>query len=249
MSTLTPQALDTFHERGFVVISGVFTAAEIDEMRAAFDRLAEEAARLPAAGMHRGSQFVITPGDPVRIHRVVWCGAAEPVLSRYGQDPRLVRIAATLLDSPVLEQLINQAHFKLPGDEVAFPWHQDSVHRRHGTPEWVDVNGRGSFVELVTALDPMTPENGPLCFVPGTQRLGHVSAPDGSLPDGIFDPADAVVAELAPGDLVAFGPFVVHGSGPNRGTTPRRTFLNGFALPGANHRVYPGEGAGRTVRV
>jgi len=39
----------------------------------------------------------------------------------------------------------------------------------------------------------------------------------------------------------------VHGSGPNEGTTPRRVLINGYAHPGANHRVYPGEGAGRRL--
>jgi hypothetical protein len=46
-----------------------------------------------------------------------------------------------------------------------------------------------------------------------------------------------------------FGPFTIHRSLPNRSSTPRRIFINGFASPGANSRVYPGEGAGRTVRL
>lgn len=247
---LTSAELEAFHRDGFVVLRGLFSPAEVEEIRDAFERLALEAQRLRAPGLHRGSQFVVEPGDPVRIHRVVWCGAAEPSLLRFGCAPRLLSLATQLLGSPDLEQLINQAHFKLPGDAVGFPWHQDSTHRRYGTPEWTDVDGRGSFVEIATALDPVTADNGPLQFVPGSHRLGHVPVgPDGELPPGTFDPSEAVAPELAPGDAVAFGPFVVHGSEPNRGVRPRRMFLNGFALPGANRRVYPGEGSGRRVRL
>lgn len=245
---LQAPALEAFHRDGFVVVRGLFDGHEVDRMREAFDRLALAAQALPGTGLHRGSHFVVTPGDPVRIHRVAWCGAAEPVLSAFGADPRLLALASRILGSRDLDQLINQAHFKRPGDEVVFPWHQDSVHRRYGTPLWTDIDGRGSFVEIATALDEMGPDNGPLTFIPGSHRLGHLPLDaDGELPARAFDPTTAVVPELEPGDAVAFGPFVIHGSGPNRGRRSRRTFLNGFALPGANHRVYPGEGAGRRV--
>ncbi len=246
---LSDDELRRYRHDGFLVVRGVFAPSEVEGMRAAFDRLAETAATLPGTTLHDGAQFVITPGDPVRIHRVVWCGGAEPVLSDFGRDPRLLRLAGQLLDADEVEQLINQAHFKRPGDEVGFPWHQDSVHRRHGTPEWTDLDGRGSFVELATALDPMGEDNGPLRFVPGSHLRGHLSLPDGSLPADRFDPADAVSPTLEPGDVVAFGPFVIHGSEPNRATRPRRLFLNGFALPGANRRVYPGAEAGRRLPV
>ncbi len=241
----TLRALDTI---GFAVVRGVFRPAEVQQMRAAFDRLHDTARSLSETGMHDGSQFVLEH-DPFRIRRVVWCGAAEPVLSRFGQDPRLLTLASWVLRSRCMHQLINQAHFKLPGDEVGFEWHQDSRHRRHGTAEWTDVDGRGSFVEIVTALDPVRADNGPLLFIPGTAALGHIDPICGTdeLPPGTFDPADAVCADLDPGDVVLFGPYVIHGSEPNRSDRPRRLFLNGFACPGANRRVYPGEGAGREL--
>jgi hypothetical protein len=48
--------------------------------------------------------------------------------------------------------------------------------------------------------------------------------------------------------VLLFGPYTFHRSLPNRSTRPRRVFINGFAHPGANSRVYPGDGAGRTLR-
>jgi ectoine hydroxylase-related dioxygenase (phytanoyl-CoA dioxygenase family) len=66
----------------------------------------------------------------------------------------------------------------------------------------------------------------------------------GKLPQGAVDAARAVEALLDPGDVVLFGPFVIHGSSPNTSDGPRRLFLQGYALPGANHRLYPGCGLG-----
>lgn len=241
---------------GYVVVRGVFSPGEISRMSEAFDRLAETARRLRTTRMVRGSQFVVSApagaeDDEVQIQRVVWCGAAEPILGSLGKDPRLVRLASQLLGGGEFDQLINQAHFKFPGDGVRFDWHQDSRHRRYGTDLWTDVDGRGSFVEIVAALDPMTADNGPIEFIPGSQNLGHIQPLEGTnaLPRGVFDPAEAVTVTLDPGDVVAFGPFVIHGSKPNTSAQPRRSFLNGFSLPGANHRIYPGEGAGRRVRL
>ena len=247
---------EAFIRDGFDVFRNVFTAAEVTLIAEAFDRLERTARRLRSTRMVRGSQFVVSaqPGaadEDVKIQRVVWCGAAEPILSSLGKDPRLVRLAAQLMGGCEFDQLINQAHFKFPGDGVAFDWHQDSRHRRYGTDLWNDVDGRGSFIELVTAIDPMTTSNGPLEFIPGSHTRGHIPPMHGTndLPRDAFNPADAVTVTLEPGDVAAFGAFVIHGSKPNTSDQPRRSLLNGFALPGANHRIYPGEGAGRRVRL
>ena len=55
-------------------------------------------------------------------------------------------------------------------------------------------------------------------------------------------------ATMRAGSVLLFGPYSVHGSQPNTSPRPRRTFINGFAYPGANARIYPGEGAGRLLR-
>jgi ectoine hydroxylase-related dioxygenase (phytanoyl-CoA dioxygenase family) len=251
---LTPAQIEEFFEVGFVLRPDVFDADEVAVMRAAFERLERAAYRLGESGTAGGSQFVVhavKTGDQaprLSIDRIVWCGACEPVLSDFGRDARLLRMAGQLLGSDDMSQLINQAHFKLPHDGVEFPWHQDSTHRRYGGDDWTDVNGRGSFVQTLTAIDEVTEENGPLEFIPGSCRLGHVPPrEDGGLPTDHVDPGHAVSVTMAPGAVVLFGPYVFHRSLPNRSERPRRVFINGFACPGANSRIYPGEGAGRLV--
>jgi hypothetical protein len=243
-----------------IVVKGIFDHAAIRRMSAGFDRLRLKATRLALQGRSgmvesEGAQFVIDrdPASGVRIRRVVWCGAADDVLDRFGEDPRLMEIVGQLLGSSEMDHLIHQAHFKLPDDRVAFPWHQDSAHRRYGTPEWTDVNGRGSFVQALAAIDEMHADNGPVLWIPGSSARGHLTPAPGTreLPIGSVNPSDARPLLLCAGDVAFFGPYTIHGSRPNTSASARRVFVNGFASPGANRRVYPGAeaGAGRRVSV
>jgi ectoine hydroxylase-related dioxygenase (phytanoyl-CoA dioxygenase family) len=230
--------------QGWSIVPGLLGPDDLAAVGRGFDHLWELARGLAESGDIGGARFVLD-AEPFRLHRVVWCGGADERLAALGDDPRFLAIAAAVLGSREVVQILQQAHFKLPGDGVAFPWHQDASNRRYGTPEWTDVNGRGSFVQIAVAVDEMGPDNGGLRVIPGTHRLGHVADPAiGDLPPELVDEARAVDLHLAPGDAVVFGPFLVHGSAPNEGDRPRRLFLQGYASVGANRRVYPGCGVG-----
>jgi ectoine hydroxylase-related dioxygenase (phytanoyl-CoA dioxygenase family) len=252
---LTQSSIDQFYDAGFTVIPDVLDSDDVKIVRQAFDRLQARANELGETGMDQNSQFVLSPpqkaqdGDGVMIHRIVWCGGAEPELERIGRSTAITELAADILGDTEMVQLINQAHFKLPGDGVRFDWHQDCLHRRYGTDEWSDTNGRGSFVEVIVAIDPMTEENGAIEVVPYscTQGALPVDPKTRRLMPGSFNPTDAITVSLAPGSALLIGPYTIHGSGPNESEGPRRAFLNGFASPGANERVYPGCGKGHPL--
>ena len=251
--TLSNAQVKRFFDDGFVVLRELFAPEEVATVRAAFRRLHDTARCLSGSCMHRGSQFVLRDGGEPRrgvaIERVSWCGAAEPILARFGLDRRLLEPVVQLLGTRRMNQLINQAHFKLPGDGVGFPWHQDSTHRRYGS-EWTDVNGRGSYVQTVLAVDDVTADNGPLRLIPGSGRLGHLGLPrGGALPAKIVDEDAAVAPQMKAGSVLLFGPYTIHSSEPNTSPLPRRALLNGYACPGANARVYPGDGAGRLIEL
>lgn len=249
--SLTSRQREAFATDGFLILPSLFSGDELRGIRRAFSRLQALANRLRTTTDFRGSRFVLDPeGDQVKIHRVVWCGGAERLLDQVGADERLLLPVADLLDSDTLVQLINQAHFKLPGDGVAFGWHQDSVHRRYGSPEWSDVNGAGSYVQSALAVDDVTADNGPLKFIPGSGQWGHLApGPDGSLPADVAALGRPVAPEMAAGSVILFGPYTFHSSEPNRSDAPRRVLINGYALPGANRRVYPGCGTGKIRRL
>ncbi len=244
-----------FFDAGFAVLPQAFSSTEVAEVRAAFERLEQRANELDSSRVDDGALFVVDrlgdiAGDSrVRIHRIVWASALEPVLDRIGQDPRLVRTAGRLLRSHEVTQIVSQAHFKLPGDGVEFPWHQDSRHRRCGSTDWRDVNGHGSYVQTVLAIDDVDETNGPLEFLPGSWRLGHVdeAGRGARIARALLSAVRPVAVQMRAGDVLVFGPYALHRSTPNTSSRPRRAFLNGYACPGANLRLYPGRAAGRIL--
>jgi ectoine hydroxylase-related dioxygenase (phytanoyl-CoA dioxygenase family) len=269
----TPEQERTFFEHGFVVVPGMFSARDVQAAREAFERLYDTAQTLRVTGDHAGAHFVLDAppagmaGDVV-VKRVVWAGGAEPVLLRLAEDPRLIELVLALLGTPRCEQLLCQAHFKMPSDGVSFDWHQDIQHRDKGGGTWRDVNGRGSYVQTILLVDDMRADNGPLQFLPddavtldarGRLTSGHddYGAPAATiggltgLPRSAepspWDESRAVTVTGRAGDVLIFGPHAVHGSLPNTSTSPRRVLINGYAAPGANARVYPGVGSCRVL--
>ena len=247
---LPSSLVSAFFDQGYLVLPKTFGEGTVARFRRAFSRLERRAQALVETTLVQNSLFVVKRIEPtrLRIDRIVWCGGVEPLLGRLGRSPKLVEAAAELLRAPELDQLVNQAHIKNPGDGLEFRFHQDSYHRRYGTELFADLDGRGSFVQTLTAVDAMDPDNGGLYVVPESHRLGHIPTLDGRLPEGSFDASRAVPIRLAAGDTLLLSPFTVHGSGPNLGTTPRRLFINGFCTAGANRRVYPGAGTGYRIR-
>jgi len=254
---LSPSDLRRFYDDGYLILEGLFSREEVAEMAAASERIRalgrEIAASLPAddpaAGERKiefgGSQFVFGGSNgSTRLLRVVWAGGCEPAFLACGRDARLTSIVGQLLGSSTAFQLLNQLHAKYPHDGLEFEPHQDSEHRRYGTPEWCDVDGRGSYVQTVVAIDDTTPENGPLIFYPGSGRRGHL---DPAAVRRRYQGRPGVPALLKAGSAAFFGPYVVHRSAENRGAAPRRIAINGFALPGANSRSYFGAGTGVPV--
>jgi hypothetical protein len=91
--------------------------------------------------------------------------------------------------------------------------------------------------------------------MPGSSRWGRVEfgspgsqspSPAASRPAG-FRPEDAVTITAQPGDTLFFGPYTAHASLENTSDRYRRVLINGYASPGANRRIYPGSGAGRSL--
>lgn len=255
---LTSDEIRTFHDVGWILKPALFDASEIAAMRDCFSDLERLAAELDGTGPHHGSHFVLGERDGQQvIKRVVWAGGSQPFLLEIGSDDRLTVPAAQLLGSADMDQLLSQAHFKRPNDGVIFGWHQDIQHRDKGGDTWRDVNGRGSFVQTLIAIDGMTPDSGPLHFIPGSSGWGRVDFGDHDYDNPgypakrppEFREENVVIIEAQPGDTLFFGPYTAHASFENTSADYRRVLINGYAYPGANRREYPGEGSCRRLSV
>lgn len=246
MSLLNFEEKEAFFDRGFFVRRKVFGPTVVSRLLRSFDQLQQEAAAFRETTLFKGAQFVVS--GP-RIDRIVWAGGRAPELLEVSHSAEVLVPVSQLLGSLTLCQIICQAHFKLPGDKLEFPWHQDSQFRGYGTKNWVDVNQNGSFVQTLIALDPTPEESGPLKFMPYTVKRGHLGLDQKANIKKFLQFSEVESVLLEPGDIVFFHPFAVHGSTANRSNRPRRVFINGFAYPQANHYVYPGCGLGLSLDV
>lgn len=243
---MTVKEIEDFYTIGYIVLRNLFEPSEVDLISQCFDRLQKTAQTLGSTQIYNGSQFVV---ENQRIDRIVWMGGAEPELLKISEEARILLPVSQLLKVNSMEQLICQGHYKLPGDQVKFDWHQDCQHRGLGTADWIDIDGRGSYVQTLMAIDEVTVHNGPVSFIPYSVQKGYLALDQAAQVSELFDIESAVPLLMQPGDIAFFSPYAIHGSEENRSTGSRRVFINGFATPGANQKVYPGNGAGRTVRL
>lgn len=257
MFTISKQQIEEYFNMGWTVIPNLFSETECQRMRQCFDALAVMADSIKTTQMFEGSSFVLGQGPQQEtiIKRVVWAGGAQSFLLEVGCDKRILTPVTQLLEINEFDHLLNQAHFKRPGDKVIFDWHQDIQHRDKGPGTWFDVNGKGSYVQTALTVDAMTTENGPLLFMPESSKWGKVdfgTADDYDfdaknylerMPPG-FDENKVVTITAPAGSLLLFGPYTAHASFENKTKESRRVLINGYAYPGANQRIYPGSGKG-----
>ena len=252
-SPLTEQDWQDFFLKGYCIIRSVLSGQELQQTRQSLDELLD-IARQTACGKgadfdgivwNKGAKFVLTTDSNAQLeqlHRVCGCGSADPVLLSVSRHPKLLNAFADILLSENFEQLICQFHPKLPGDNVTFQPHRDVEFRLHGDSNWADVNGWGSYVVAVLAIDAAGADNGGLTLVPGSHH--NVELATLKPASTHFQPewrSNAVQPELAAGDALLMHPYMVHWSGANTGKTPRYSLLSGVSSPGANHNNYPGD--------
>lgn len=147
-------------------------------------------------------------------------------LAGMADDPRLSSLAGCLLGSEPLAFGCTYI-VKPPGGGHPVWWHQD------GHP-WRTRLGINEAVTLWIALDAAAEDNGGLRVIPGSHVLPAQPLRPSPNTDGVFggeiDPGlvDETLAcqlTLAPGDVGAHHPNLIHGSLPNRSEKPRRALV------------------------
>ncbi len=156
---LTPQQLEAFDRDGYLFFPSLFSAAEIRTLTDEVPRL--YAMRRPENVREKGS-------DAVRTNFAAHLYSAP--FARLARHPRMIK--------PV-EQLFGEKlymhQFKINGkaafDGDVWQWHQD-----FGT--WVndDLMPEPRAMNVAIFLDEVSEFNGPLMFIPGSQKLGVIAA-------------------------------------------------------------------------
>jgi len=238
LSAPPPAHVAQFRRDGYAVVRGVFDSGEIEELKRAFDR--ERAAALTHPRNWRHGNLCYRVADDPALGRIAtmaqWPAYHDKVLAKYRADPRMLAILAPLIGRD-LKQIINQCHWKPPGAAVVdYEYHQDVRFRR---PRAAFRNLETAYIQTTIAVDPHYRGNGGMRVIPGSHRLGEIAV----LGEGAvlgkgkgetklvavgLDPGKLVDLDLAPGDVGFWGPYLVHGSGANRGGGERRLYLNSY---------------------
>jgi ectoine hydroxylase-related dioxygenase (phytanoyl-CoA dioxygenase family) len=229
--------LEQYREEGYAIVRGVFRPDEVAELAAAFDRVYAQGLSHRASYRHQNVFFRVAEDQRIgRIVRLVqWPSYFDATLDRFRLDRRLLELIAPLIGTD-LKQIINQLHWKPPGSSGEFGYHQDIRFRR---PRTAFRDLPISYVQTGIAVDPHGPENGCMRLIPGSHQLGELAlggagpildqrAHDDALRRVGIDPAGLVDIVMQPGDLALWHLQTVHGSGPNRSSSDRRLYVNGY---------------------
>jgi len=217
---LDEAAVARFHRDGFVVGERLLDDAQVDELRAAFDRVIadQDDERQP---------------QPVRIARIgegddpVWqvvnIHMASPAFRRLVGDQRIAESIARLTGARELRVWHDQIQYKPPRHGGVNWWHQDA-------PYWPVVRPM-TEVSAWIALDEVDEDNGCMSMVPGSHLWGdaieHLHAQRGNgfdeLPERYRDHDVRIVrCPVAAGAVHFHHALTWHGSHGNHSERPRR---------------------------
>jgi hypothetical protein len=226
-----------YRRDGYAIVRRVFSPAEVAQIGAAADQVYDEGVRHGRSFRHGNLFYNVVQGASggPQVRMVQWPSYHQPVLNGVRLDSRFAALLAPLVGTD-LKQIINQIHWKEPGGESEFAWHQDCQFRE---PANAYRNLGSAYVQTGLAIDPHTPESGCMRFIPGSHRNGNleldtprdvmgIAMDDAVLHAAGLTAGSAVEVVLEPGDLAMWSPFLVHGSGANRSNHRRRLYVNGY---------------------
>ena len=213
-----PAQAEQFARDGYAVFDRALAGPLLDLLRAECDAfVAREDRRMDAAGVdrlglsHRGRRYFANE-----------CQREVPALRTMLFSRTMADICrATLGDTAYF--FFDQYVVKGPEGGLPFSWHQDSGYV-------VGNGGPADHLPYLTCwctLDDATEENGTVRVIPGSQRGGirpH-RRDDASSDLAVAADGDAVTVAAKAGSIVAFSSLLLHATGANRSSAPRRVYL------------------------
>ena len=216
---LSADQIANYHEKGFIAVENVLSAAEVAELR----RVTDEFVQRARAISENDDIYDLEPdhsADNPRMRRL-----KNPILHHEVYD-RALRHDKILT---MVEQLIgrgvrsngNKLNMKAPSHGSAVEWHQDWAFYPHTNDDLLAVG---------IAIDDMTAENGAMLMVPGSHRgelLPHHEGGVfvGAVTDPGFQPQDVEQVTVKAGGISIHHARTLHASTPNHSAHPRRLLL------------------------
>ena len=185
-----------------------------------------EYSNAPAASLgHKGATLA---------YRKIMGLELDPVFLRYMQHPLFREITEYYIGNEV--SIYRAMFMNKPADKgTELPWHQDV-----GWGWGVDTD---PTITIWTALDPATVSNGCMQIVPGSHKHGTINKqhwlPEEKIADYV-KPDEVKYLEAEAGEVILLHNLLLHRSGINRSSTPRRAFAIAY-MEGATRMRDTGE--------
>lgn len=226
---MTPDHVRQYWDDGYTVVKGVFTEAEVEQMRTACDRWKFTGQLLGRTWRKQNTVIWVEEDKQVgtTVRGMQWPSYHDAVMDKFRTDPRLLMCIEPIIGDSV-KQIINQVHWKRPGSKTTWPLHRD-VRSRRPSSAFTDLFE--SWVQTGIAIDGHMEDNGAMSIVPGSHRDVDHDPEDKSvwMAPQYADDVRTHPMEMEPGDVGLWNAFTVHGGGFN--TTKymdRRLYINGF---------------------
>ncbi len=235
--TLDPQTVSDYTREGAVVLRGVLTPEEVQELAAGIEH---NLAHLSPLAL-----IASQPDDPGRFVEDFCTWQGNPHYVRILRTSALPRVAAGLMQSQTVRIYHDHLLVKEPGTRQPTPWHQDqpyyNVSGRQNVSFWIPVDP----VPLASTLRFVAGSHAGTWYMPRTFRDHQAKwFPEGTLaalPDMDADPGryPQLGWALEPGDAVAFQMLTLHASSGVGPGPRRRVFSARYLGDDARHAVRP----------
>jgi phytanoyl-CoA hydroxylase len=221
---LTKDQIESYRERGYLGVEGVFTAAEVAELSSVTDEFVEKSRQVT----EHTEIFDLEPdhtAEVPKLRRLKSPASHHPVYEKALKNDKVLDIVSQLVGTEGVRY--NGHKLNIKGADFGSPveWHQDWAFYPHTNDDLLAVG---------ICIDEMTEENGCLMVMPGSHRgpvLDHHQDGHfvGAVTDPAFDDSAAEKVELPAGGISIHHVRALHGSLPNRSSKARRLLLFQYA--------------------
>ena len=210
----------SYVDDGCIRVRGFFDAEILSNVRRELDRyIGEIAPFLPTADR-------TLEADGATIRNLWRMDQHDPFFDQLAHSPMVIALARELVRGEPLLMAVESFNKPARVGSVVPP-HQDNAYFCQSPPD---------VLTIWIALDAVTEENGPVCYLKGSHRGGtRVHRPSGVAGNSMglaetldYEEADVVRALLEPGDAMIHHCETIHWSEPNRSASPRVGLLMVF---------------------
>jgi len=236
INILTYEQLESYKEKGYLVLRGVFSEQEARVLQTECDKLLTMEAYTAPTNVRAGHKGYVD--GTTAIERLDPVHDISAVFADLVKDERILTpLRDIYLDEPKLfkDKLI----FKLPGAN-GYSMHQDA--------SWWQGFPVEGLISVMVAIDGATVVNGGLELFPGYHhRLRTTPGEQRNLNEEEISEIDLSTGEIVetnPGDVILFHSFTPHQSGPNTSDRSRKQLFltyssaNGGDLYKAHYQHY-----------